>query len=82
MRLPIDPQADPARRAWVPCPVCDDASRCASCAGGRNCTDHWRYLISNAGPVVQLQCPQCTHMWSLNTRPQAGPRPGGPSSCP
>jgi hypothetical protein len=77
VRLPIDPQADPARRAWVACPVCDDARHCATCADHRNCREHWRYLISNAGPVLHLQCPHCTHTWSLNTRPGVAPRPEG-----
>ncbi|MFJ7490953.1 hypothetical protein ACIQZB_06790 [Streptomyces sp. NPDC097727] len=74
MRLPIDPQADVARRAWMPCPVCDDARHCENCADLRTCREHWRYLISNNGPVVHLQCPQCTHMWSVNTRPGVTPR--------
>ncbi|WP_329181943.1 hypothetical protein [Streptomyces sp. NBC_01477] len=75
MRLPIDPHADISRRAWVACPVCDDARRCPTCADRRNCDEHWRYLLSNNGPVVHLQCPRCTHTWSLNTRP-AATRPG------
>ncbi|MEU2433896.1 hypothetical protein ABZ611_31160 [Streptomyces sp. NPDC007861] len=68
MRLPIDPQADIARRAWVDCPSCDDARDCSVCADARNCRDHWRYLISSKGTVVHLQCPGCTHMWSFDTR--------------
>ncbi|WP_329138697.1 hypothetical protein OG552_31395 [Streptomyces sp. NBC_01476] len=80
MRLPIDPQADFSRRAWVACPVCDDARHCATCADRRNCGEHWRYLLSNAGPVVHLQCPRCTHLWSLDTRPEAG-RPDGSTPC-
>ncbi|MGW1980104.1 hypothetical protein [Streptomyces sp. NPDC001889] len=79
--LPIDPQADSARRAWLPCPVCDDARHCAACADRRNCGDHWRYLISNSGPVVHLQCPRCTHLWSLNTRPGVTRRDDG-TLCP
>ncbi|WP_329012938.1 hypothetical protein [Streptomyces sp. NBC_00690] len=81
MRLPIDPQADIARRAWVDCPACDDARACAVCAEGRNCSLHWRYLISNRGPVVHLQCPGCTHMWSLNTRPGVRLRPEDDPVC-
>ncbi|GAA3757469.1 hypothetical protein [Streptomyces tremellae] len=77
MRLPIDPQADPGRRAWVDCPVCQDARSCAACASSRNCFEHWRYLISNNGPVVHLQCPRCAHAWSWNTRPGAA-GPGTP----
>lgn len=81
MRLPIDPRADLARRAWVACPVCDDARRCATCADRRNCGEHWRYLIANKGPVVHLQCPRCAHMWSLDTRPGAA-RPDEGGGCP
>ncbi|MCX4725803.1 hypothetical protein ACIPW9_11605 [Streptomyces sp. NPDC090052] len=77
MRLPIDPQADSSRRAWVACPVCDDARHCATCASRRNCFEHWRYLISNKGPVAHLQCPRCTHMWSLNSRPGVTGRGNG-----
>ncbi|WP_406348468.1 hypothetical protein OHA44_21860 [Streptomyces sp. NBC_00144] len=77
MRLPIDPQADSCRRAWVACPVCDDARHCATCASRRNCFEHWRYLISNKGPVAHLQCPRCTHMWSLNSRPGVTGRGNG-----
>lgn len=69
MRLPIDPHADPARRAWVPCPGCDDAVDCVNCTDGRNCRTHWRYLIGNQGARVHLQCPGCTHTWTLDTRP-------------
>ncbi|MCT4353948.1 hypothetical protein M5362_12495 [Streptomyces sp. Je 1-79] len=67
MRLPIDPHADRARRAWVACPGCDDARDCATCAERRNCSEHWRYLIANKGPKVHLQCPNCTHTWTLDT---------------
>jgi len=83
VRLPIDPRADAARRAWVACPSCDDARGCATCADRRTCSDHWRYLIANDGPVVHLQCPGCAHLWSVNTRPHVTPAPwrsgpGGP----
>ncbi|MEU1227961.1 hypothetical protein [Streptomyces sp. NPDC005828] len=67
MRLPLDPHADPARRAWVACPGCDDARGCGNCLDRRNCRSHWRYLIGNKGPRVHLQCPNCTHMWTLDT---------------
>ncbi|MBM9617731.1 hypothetical protein ACFQ60_42620 [Streptomyces zhihengii] len=67
MRLPIDPHADRARRAWVACPGCDDTRGCEPCEQRRNCPEHWRYLISNQGPRVHLQCPNCTHTWTLDT---------------
>ncbi|WP_392392243.1 hypothetical protein [Streptomyces parvus] len=41
----------------------------ATCADRRTCGQHWRYLIANDGPVLHLQCPGCTHTWSLDTRP-------------
>lgn len=66
--LPIDPDADHGRRAWLPCPNCDHGAACRACAGARNCADHWQYLLANRGPVVHLQCPRCTHLWSLDTR--------------
>ncbi|AOR33036.1 hypothetical protein BFF78_19975 [Streptomyces fodineus] len=53
--LPLDPQADRGRRAWgMDCPECDDR-------GG------WRYLLSNSGSLLHLQCPSCHHIWSHET---------------
>ncbi|GFG75821.1 hypothetical protein MBOT_31860 [Mycobacterium botniense] len=66
--LPIDPDADRSRRAWVACPNCDHGVGCQDCLQGRNCPAHWQYLISNHATVVHLQCPSCTHLWSLDTR--------------
>ncbi|WP_042364146.1 hypothetical protein [Streptacidiphilus neutrinimicus] len=76
--LPIDPQADIGRRAWVDCPSCDDADGCATCEANRTCTDHWRYLLSHTGSRLHLQCPACTHVWAHETRFGAGT---GPGSC-
>lgn len=64
--LPIDPQADPCRRAWVPCPAC--TTDCADCASSRNCAVHWAYLLANRGPVVNLQCRGCGCVWAVDTR--------------
>ncbi|MFI8101076.1 hypothetical protein [Streptomyces sp. NPDC086023] len=61
--LPLDPQADPGRRAWVTCPNCDDERGCGPCTAGRNCADHWRYLLTHTGSLLHLQCPGCTHVW-------------------
>ena len=33
-----------------------------------NCATHWQYLLSNQGTVVHLQCPDCGHLWSTDTR--------------
>ncbi|MEU1626533.1 hypothetical protein ABZ746_14640 [Streptomyces sp. NPDC020096] len=65
--LPIDPSADIGRRAWVPCPRCEDHQGCEPCEAGRNCADHWRYLLSNQGRLLHLQCPNCTHLWSWDS---------------
>ena len=66
--LPIDPDADKSRRAWLACPRCDHGAACGDCRGGRNCHTHWQYLLSNNAAVVHLQCPSCTHLWSYDTR--------------
>ncbi|MFE9480503.1 hypothetical protein ACFYNM_18095 [Streptomyces spororaveus] len=61
--LPLDPQADPGRRAWVACPRCADAHGCEPCEQRRTCSTHWRYLLTNTGSMLHLQCPGCTHVW-------------------
>ncbi|MGW7313354.1 hypothetical protein [Streptomyces sp. NPDC054854] len=65
--LPLDPQADIGRRAWVPCPNCDDTLACTPCGEGRTCSLHWRYMLSNSGSLIHLQCPGCTHIWAHET---------------
>ncbi|MEU6607270.1 hypothetical protein ABZ922_19795 [Streptomyces shenzhenensis] len=65
--LPLDPQADIGRRAWVPCPRCADSNGCATCAERRTCAEHWRYLLSNSGSLLHLQCPSCAHVWDHET---------------
>jgi hypothetical protein len=65
--LPIDPSADEARRAWVACPNCDDRRGCETCAAGRTCSEHWRYLLSNQGRRVHLQCRSCAHLWAWDS---------------
>jgi DNA-directed RNA polymerase subunit M/transcription elongation factor TFIIS len=67
MMLPIDPHADPSRRAWVACPACRHGDGCPDCESGRNCFVHWQYLIRNEGPRVFLQCPTCAHWWITDT---------------
>ena len=69
VKLPIDPHADAARRAWLPCPSCDwGRTACAECRSDRNCRAHWQYLLSNQATRVNLQCPGCTTLWSTDTR--------------
>ncbi|HZA09045.1 hypothetical protein [Mycobacterium sp.] len=70
--LPIDPDADASRRAWLRCSVCDYGAGCRDCESSRNCGTHWQYLLSNQGAMVNLQCPNCGQVWSLNTRRGGG----------
>jgi hypothetical protein len=65
--LPIDPDADIGRRAWIDCPRCRDARHCADCRAGRDCGAHWRYLLANSGSVLHVQCPACAHLWDHET---------------
>jgi uncharacterized Zn finger protein len=65
--MPIDPDADRGRRAWLGCPSCDHGGECPECQSMRNCNTHWQYLLSNQGPLVYLQCPTCGHVWSIDT---------------
>ncbi|OBF34856.1 hypothetical protein A5724_15845 [Mycobacterium sp. ACS1612] len=66
--LPIDPTADPCRRAWLPCPNCDQGADCVECQSAANCASHWQYLLSSQATVVHLQCPNCATLWSTDTR--------------
>jgi hypothetical protein len=67
--LPIDPHADASRRAWLPCPNCDwGRNACLECRSNRNCGAHWQYLLSNQATHVNLQCPGCATLWSIDTR--------------
>lgn len=66
--LPIDPTADAARRAWLPCPRCNHGTGCGDCQSVKNCPTHWQYLLSNQGTLVHLQCRDCGHLWSTDTR--------------
>ena len=66
--LPIDPDADKSRRAWLACPRCEHGAACGECRSGRNCDSHWQYLLGNDAAVVHLQCPSCAHLWSMDTR--------------
>jgi hypothetical protein len=66
--LPIDPDADIGRRAWVACPRCRDEESCDACRSGRDCGAHWRYLLANSGRVLHVQCPACGHLWDHDTR--------------
>ena len=65
--LPIDPEADRSRRAWVACPVCHHGDGCPDCESRRNCSVHWQYLLRNGGPRVIMQCPTCAHLWTTDT---------------
>ena len=63
----IDPDADPSRRAWLPCPNCDHGAGCTECRSSRNCGTHWQYLLKNTAMHVFLQCPTCYCVWTVNT---------------
>ena len=65
--LPIDPEADRSRRAWVACPACHHGDGCPDCETRRNCSVHWQYLLRNEGPRVIMQCPTCAHLWTTDT---------------
>ncbi|SDY80603.1 hypothetical protein SAMN05421504_10719 [Amycolatopsis xylanica] len=65
--MPLDPTADPGRRAWLPCPNCAHGTDCHE----GNCTEHWQFLLANRATVLHLQCPSCTHLWSHDTRKSA-----------
>jgi hypothetical protein len=73
--LPIDPDADPGRRAWLRCPACDYGTGCADCQSSRNCDMHWQYLLSNQATLIHLQCPNCAHLWATDTRSRHGDDP-------
>jgi hypothetical protein len=66
--MPLDPSADIARRAWLPCPECDHGRECVDCVEGRTCVQHWQFLLGNTACVVHLQCPTCAHLWDFDTR--------------
>lgn len=68
MMMPLDPTADISRRAWLPCPRENHGAGCVSCVNGENCAYHWQYLLSTAGTQLFLQCPECTHLWDIDTR--------------
>ena len=64
---PIEPDADPSRRAWLACPNCDHGAGCPDCQSSRNCATHWQYLLRNAAKLVFLQCPTCFSVWTVDT---------------
>ncbi|MCU1687195.1 MAG: hypothetical protein JWQ81_7934 [Amycolatopsis sp.] len=66
--MPLDPTADLGRRAWFTCPRCGHGKSCLTCENGRTCGDHWQYLLANKASLLHLQCPECTHLWSHDTR--------------
>jgi hypothetical protein len=65
-QLPIDPDADRSRRAWLPCPNCNHGRDCPQCQDNHNCRIHWQYLLKNEGTRVSLQCPTCAHLWTVD----------------
>lgn len=66
--MPLDPTADISRRAWLSCPNCDQGAECLRCQAGRDCDRHWQYLLGNRAMRLFLQCPNCMHIWDIDTR--------------
>ena len=64
---PIEPCADPSRRAWLACPNCEHGAGCPQCQSRRNCATHWQYLLKNSGTQAFLQCPGCFCVWTVDT---------------
>ena len=64
--LPIDPDADSSRRAWLPCPTCNYGRDCPQCQNNRNCRTHWQFVLKNEGTRASLQCPDCGHLWTVD----------------
>ena len=64
---PIEPDADPSRRAWLACPNCDHGAGCPECQRRRNCATHWQYLLRSKATRVFLQCPACYCVWTVDT---------------
>jgi hypothetical protein len=48
----LDPQADPGRRAWLPCPSCGDTPL---------------YLLDYDINLIWVQCPTCLRRWWHDT---------------
>jgi YVTN family beta-propeller protein len=66
-QLPIDPDADRSRRAWLACPNCNHGEDCEDCRSNRDCGTHWHYLLNNDGRRVVLQCATCAHVWTADS---------------
>jgi hypothetical protein len=66
--FPIDPTADRARRAWFGCPQCQHGVGCGECQSSQNCEVHWQFLLSNQAWLLHLQCPDCGHLWSVDSK--------------
>ncbi len=82
--MPVDPRADPCRRAWIACPWCAETTECVDCQAGRNCGLHWRYLLESAPHRVLLECRSCSLLWWHYTQFGAGGagRPAGLDEVP
>ncbi|MDQ3762791.1 MAG: hypothetical protein M3460_14395 [Actinomycetota bacterium] len=48
----LDPQADPSRRAWLPCPSCSDTPL---------------YLLDSDVNLIWVQCGNCLRRWWHDT---------------
>jgi hypothetical protein len=59
--MTLDPQADPGRRAWLPCPHCGD--------------DTALYLLDCDVCLIWVQCGNCLRRWSHDTGVGRGRHP-------
>jgi len=64
--LPIDPDADGSRRAWLRCPKCGRGQDCPECDSGQDCASHWQYHLKEEGSRLVLQCGGCSHLWAAD----------------
>ncbi len=72
---PIEPDADPSRRAWLAPTNCNHGTGCPECESRRNCGIHWQFLLKNIGTQVFLQCRTCFYVWSVCTAEPDRPAP-------
>jgi len=63
VKLMLDPQADPGRHVWLPCPHCGDTTGL--------------YLLDSEVNLVWVQCGTCLRRWWHDTGFGRGGRPDG-----
>jgi len=63
VKVMLDPQADPGRHVWLPCPHCGDTTGL--------------YLLDSEVNLVWVQCGNCLRRWWHDTGFGRGGRPDG-----